>query len=195
MGQLSMSTEVRHAGRSPMPRCSGFAENLFKTASLVKQRRHVGFPEEGILGIWLESAAAPLAEKGDRAAGARLARAQVRFITAWKQTRRLARTPGATPSPDLNECGLKPRPCKHRCMNTYGSYKCYCLNGYMLLPDGSCGSESRPRRPGPVTLTTVPRLTAFANVRCRDCARRHRHVTGLIMGVTAHACAWLTGVE
>uniref|UniRef100_A0A5F9CI95 Nephronectin n=1 Tax=Oryctolagus cuniculus TaxID=9986 RepID=A0A5F9CI95_RABIT len=42
------------------------------------------------------------------------------------------------PSRDLNECGLKPRPCKHRCMNTYGSYKCYCLNGYMLMPDGSC---------------------------------------------------------
>ncbi|XP_008054076.1 nephronectin isoform X3 [Carlito syrichta] len=44
------------------------------------------------------------------------------------------------PSRDLNECGLKPRPCKHRCMNTYGSYKCYCLNGYMLMPDGSCSS-------------------------------------------------------
>ncbi|XP_032080455.1 nephronectin isoform X5 [Thamnophis elegans] len=41
---------------------------------------------------------------------------------------------------DLNECGLKPRPCKHRCMNTYGSYKCYCLNGYMLMPDGSCSN-------------------------------------------------------
>ncbi|XP_072232570.1 nephronectin [Leuresthes tenuis] len=39
---------------------------------------------------------------------------------------------------DLNECGLKPRPCKHRCMNTPGSYKCYCLDGYMLQPDGSC---------------------------------------------------------
>ncbi|XP_028932813.1 nephronectin isoform X2 [Ornithorhynchus anatinus] len=44
------------------------------------------------------------------------------------------------PSRDLNECGLKPRPCKYRCMNTYGSYKCYCLNGYMLMPDGSCSS-------------------------------------------------------
>ncbi|XP_076192967.1 nephronectin isoform X1 [Aptenodytes patagonicus] len=43
-------------------------------------------------------------------------------------------------SRDLNECGLKPRPCKHRCMNTYGSYKCYCLNGYMLMPDGTCSS-------------------------------------------------------
>ncbi|XP_052538909.1 nephronectin isoform X4 [Tympanuchus pallidicinctus] len=47
---------------------------------------------------------------------------------------------GKTCNQDLNECGLKPRPCKHRCMNTYGSYKCYCLNGYMLLPDGTCSS-------------------------------------------------------
>ncbi|KAK2899467.1 hypothetical protein Q8A73_012596 [Channa argus] len=39
---------------------------------------------------------------------------------------------------DLNECGLKPRPCKHRCMNTLGSYKCYCLDGYTLQADGSC---------------------------------------------------------
>ncbi|XP_044039866.1 nephronectin isoform X2 [Siniperca chuatsi] len=39
---------------------------------------------------------------------------------------------------DLNECGVKPRPCKHRCMNTPGSYKCYCLDGYTLQPDGSC---------------------------------------------------------
>ncbi|NXE26007.1 NPNT protein, partial [Ardeotis kori] len=47
---------------------------------------------------------------------------------------------GKTCNQDLNECGLKPRPCKHRCMNTYGSYKCYCLNGYMLMPDGTCSS-------------------------------------------------------
>ncbi|KAG7497727.1 nephronectin-like isoform X2 [Solea senegalensis] len=39
---------------------------------------------------------------------------------------------------DLNECGLKPRPCKHRCMNTLGSYKCYCVDGYTLQADGSC---------------------------------------------------------
>nr|XP_046236928.1 nephronectin-like isoform X3 [Scatophagus argus] len=39
---------------------------------------------------------------------------------------------------DLNECGMKPRPCKHRCMNTLGSYKCYCLDGYTTQPDGSC---------------------------------------------------------
>uniref|UniRef100_A0A8C5UAX2 Nephronectin n=1 Tax=Malurus cyaneus samueli TaxID=2593467 RepID=A0A8C5UAX2_9PASS len=47
---------------------------------------------------------------------------------------------GKTCNQDLNECGLKPRPCKHRCMNTFGSYKCYCLNGYMLMPDGTCSN-------------------------------------------------------
>ncbi|XP_077965201.1 nephronectin a isoform X1 [Gasterosteus aculeatus] len=50
------------------------------------------------------------------------------------------RLPARVVMEDLNECGLKPRPCKHRCMNTYGSYKCYCLNGYMLMPDGTCGN-------------------------------------------------------
>uniref|UniRef100_A0A8C6U365 EGF-like-domain, multiple 6 n=1 Tax=Neogobius melanostomus TaxID=47308 RepID=A0A8C6U365_9GOBI len=48
---------------------------------------------------------------------------------------------GKTCSQDLNECGLKPRPCEHRCMNTHGSYKCYCLNGYTLMPDGSCANS------------------------------------------------------
>ncbi|XP_030199527.1 epidermal growth factor-like protein 6 isoform X4 [Gadus morhua] len=48
---------------------------------------------------------------------------------------------GKTCHQDLNECGLKPRPCEHRCMNTYGSYMCYCLNGYMLKPDGSCANS------------------------------------------------------
>ncbi|XP_066434167.1 epidermal growth factor-like protein 6 isoform X2 [Eleutherodactylus coqui] len=48
---------------------------------------------------------------------------------------------GNSCSQDLNECGLKPRPCEHRCMNTHGSYKCYCLNGYVLMPDGSCSNS------------------------------------------------------
>ncbi|KAI1885405.1 hypothetical protein AGOR_G00219820 [Albula goreensis] len=48
---------------------------------------------------------------------------------------------GKTCNQDLNECGLKPRPCEHRCMNTYGSYKCYCLNGYTLTLDGSCSNS------------------------------------------------------
>ncbi|XP_044073728.1 epidermal growth factor-like protein 6 isoform X1 [Siniperca chuatsi] len=48
---------------------------------------------------------------------------------------------GKTCNQDLNECGLKPRPCEHRCMNSYGSYKCYCLNGYTLMPDGACANS------------------------------------------------------
>ncbi|XP_068560934.1 epidermal growth factor-like protein 6 [Cebidichthys violaceus] len=48
---------------------------------------------------------------------------------------------GKTCNQDLNECGLKPRPCEHRCMNTFGSYKCYCLNGYTVMPDGSCANS------------------------------------------------------
>ncbi|KAL4635732.1 epidermal growth factor-like protein 6 [Arapaima gigas] len=48
---------------------------------------------------------------------------------------------GKSCSQDLNECGLKPRPCQHRCMNTHGSYKCYCLNGYTLTPHGSCSNS------------------------------------------------------
>uniref|UniRef100_UPI00398E9F91 epidermal growth factor-like protein 6 n=1 Tax=Pristiophorus japonicus TaxID=55135 RepID=UPI00398E9F91 len=48
---------------------------------------------------------------------------------------------GKTCNQDFNECGLKPRPCEHRCMNTHGSYKCYCLNGYMLMPDGTCANS------------------------------------------------------
>ncbi|XP_018599028.1 epidermal growth factor-like protein 6 [Scleropages formosus] len=48
---------------------------------------------------------------------------------------------GKSCNQDLNECGLKPRPCQHRCMNTHGSYKCYCLNGYTLTPYGSCSNS------------------------------------------------------
>ncbi|XP_073795584.1 nephronectin isoform X2 [Danio rerio] len=43
---------------------------------------------------------------------------------------------GKTCRQDVNECAF--RPCKHRCMNTLGSYKCYCLEGFMLTADGSC---------------------------------------------------------
>ncbi|XP_067227576.1 nephronectin isoform X1 [Chanodichthys erythropterus] len=43
---------------------------------------------------------------------------------------------GKTCNQDVNECAF--RPCKYRCMNTLGSYKCYCLNGFMMTADGSC---------------------------------------------------------
>ncbi|ROL42594.1 Nephronectin [Anabarilius grahami] len=43
---------------------------------------------------------------------------------------------------DINECGLPIRPCFHRCMNTMGSYHCFCNHGYMLDTDGkSCIKE------------------------------------------------------
>uniref|UniRef100_A0A8C1U4U7 Si:ch211-194g2.4 n=1 Tax=Cyprinus carpio TaxID=7962 RepID=A0A8C1U4U7_CYPCA len=40
---------------------------------------------------------------------------------------------------DVNECGLPMRPCSHSCMNTIGSYRCFCNRGYTLDTDGkSC---------------------------------------------------------
>ncbi|XP_041699073.1 nephronectin isoform X1 [Coregonus clupeaformis] len=38
---------------------------------------------------------------------------------------------------DVNECGLPERPCSNSCMNTQGSYRCYCDPGYTLMTDGS----------------------------------------------------------
>ncbi|XP_060039026.1 epidermal growth factor-like protein 6 isoform X2 [Erinaceus europaeus] len=48
---------------------------------------------------------------------------------------------GETCSQDVNECGIKPRPCQHRCVNTHGSYKCFCLSGHMLMPDATCANS------------------------------------------------------
>ncbi|XP_077920108.1 epidermal growth factor-like protein 6 isoform X3 [Halichoerus grypus] len=48
---------------------------------------------------------------------------------------------GKTCSQDVNECGVKPRPCQHRCVNTHGSYKCFCLSGHMLMPDATCANS------------------------------------------------------
>ncbi|KAM9041459.1 epidermal growth factor-like protein 6 isoform 2-T3 [Megaptera novaeangliae] len=48
---------------------------------------------------------------------------------------------GKTCSQDVNECGLKPRPCQHRCVNTHGSYKCFCLSGHLLMPDATCSNS------------------------------------------------------
>ncbi|XP_027464361.1 epidermal growth factor-like protein 6 isoform X1 [Zalophus californianus] len=48
---------------------------------------------------------------------------------------------GKTCSQDVNECGVKPRPCQHRCVNTHGSYKCFCLGGHMLMPDATCANS------------------------------------------------------
>lgn len=45
-------------------------------------------------------------------------------------------------APDVNECGFLVRPCSQRCMNTHGSYRCYCEPGYTLAADGyTCSGE------------------------------------------------------
>lgn len=45
-------------------------------------------------------------------------------------------------TPDVNECGFPGRPCSQRCVNTHGSYRCYCEAGYALGADGyTCSSE------------------------------------------------------
>nr|XP_046163805.1 nephronectin-like [Oncorhynchus gorbuscha] len=43
---------------------------------------------------------------------------------------------------DVNGCGLPEQPCSNSCMNTQGSYRCYCDPGYNLMIDGStCTKE------------------------------------------------------
>ncbi|XP_013863272.1 nephronectin [Austrofundulus limnaeus] len=44
---------------------------------------------------------------------------------------------------DVNECGLLERLCSQRCVNTPGSYRCYCEPGYTLSADGyTCVRET-----------------------------------------------------
>lgn len=42
--------------------------------------------------------------------------------------------PRTSPSPDVNECLANP--CSQECANIYGSYQCYCRQGYYLRQDG-----------------------------------------------------------
>ncbi|XP_063954009.1 fibrillin-3-like [Lytechinus pictus] len=51
---------------------------------------------------------------------------------------------GSNCNADLNECGLEPRPCNHRCINTLGSFRCHCEQGYLLEEDGkTCIRDGR----------------------------------------------------
>ena len=53
---------------------------------------------------------------------------------------------------DINECKVMPQACKFgRCVNTMGSYRCICDNGYKTGPGGTtcvdvdeCGLDPRP---------------------------------------------------
>ncbi|XP_055007283.1 epidermal growth factor-like protein 7 [Boleophthalmus pectinirostris] len=49
---------------------------------------------------------------------------------------------------DVNECSEQ-RPCAHKCVNTAGSYRCECRDGFRLIGDGrSC--QSLPPLPPPL---------------------------------------------
>ena len=37
---------------------------------------------------------------------------------------------------DMDECSDLNGGCEHICINTDGSFKCYCRNGYELMADG-----------------------------------------------------------
>ncbi|CAL1567833.1 unnamed protein product [Knipowitschia caucasica] len=52
---------------------------------------------------------------------------------------------------DVNECSAE-RPCAHKCVNTAGSFRCECRDGFRLMGDGrSC--QSLPPRPPPLPPT------------------------------------------
>ncbi|XP_026210189.1 epidermal growth factor-like protein 7 [Anabas testudineus] len=64
---------------------------------------------------------------------------------------------------DVDECS-KRRPCAHECVNTAGSYRCACRDGFKLAGDGrSCQSLPSPPPPPPPPATppspTQPRQT------------------------------------
>uniref|UniRef100_A0A8C4QG61 EGF-like domain-containing protein n=1 Tax=Eptatretus burgeri TaxID=7764 RepID=A0A8C4QG61_EPTBU len=47
-----------------------------------------------------------------------------------------------SPSPNLDECVISPKPCNFICKNTDGSYQCACPRGYIMQEDGrTCRGE------------------------------------------------------
>lgn len=52
-------------------------------------------------------------------------------------------------------------------MNSYGSYKCYCLNGYTLTPDGSCTSEQQ--RPPKSRKSSTPCIDLCSFLCLKQC--------------------------
>lgn len=50
-------------------------------------------------------------------------------------------TPGTLPA-DVNEC--EAQRCSQECANIYGSYQCYCRQGYQLAEDGHTCTGTAP---------------------------------------------------
>ncbi|XP_062420728.1 nephronectin isoform X2 [Pungitius pungitius] len=81
---------------------------------------------------------------------------------------------------DVNECGFVERPCSHRCMNTHGSYRCYCEPGYTLSADGyTCTNDDECRRGAGVCR---PRRTCRNTFGSFVCVCRGGFVMGTLNG-------------
>ncbi|XP_049415978.1 epidermal growth factor-like protein 7 [Epinephelus fuscoguttatus] len=60
---------------------------------------------------------------------------------------------------DVDECSEQ-RPCAHECVNTAGSYRCACRDGFMLAGDGrSCQGLPPPPPPPPPPTTHTSQAT------------------------------------
>ncbi|XP_033502967.1 epidermal growth factor-like protein 7 [Epinephelus lanceolatus] len=60
---------------------------------------------------------------------------------------------------DVDECSEQ-RPCAHECVNTAGSYRCACRDGFMLAGDGrSCQGLPPPPPPPPPPTTQTSQAT------------------------------------
>ncbi|XP_070581750.1 hemicentin-1-like isoform X2 [Ptychodera flava] len=73
---------------------------------------------------------------------------------------------------DINECIALPRLCDHLCMNTIGSYRCRCRNGYRLSDQqGTCRdvNECEYRNPCPRGMGCVNMPGSF---RCENTCER-----------------------
>lgn len=86
---------------------------------------------------------------------------------------------------DRNECQDIPNVCSHgECIDTQGSYRCLCHNGFKATADQSmCMGERRRTRPTPTVTAPVRLLTPFLLVvsrprhrRVRPAAVRQRHL-------------------
>lgn len=74
---------------------------------------------------------------------------------------------------DVNECDTSP--CSQECANVYGSYQCYCRQGFQLAEDGhSCKGEAAAF-PGPVQCVSLLAVSAVWLISSRCCWALTKH--------------------
>ncbi|XP_031433037.1 epidermal growth factor-like protein 7 [Clupea harengus] len=79
---------------------------------------------------------------------------------------------------DLDECA-EGRPCSQQCVNTAGSYRCVCVEGFTLNTDG----RSCDRIPPPPTLPPPPPTTPPRSQPRGDEPKDHPTATGVDLGM------------